>query len=196
MKIVAIFGSPRPKSNSTALAKKIAERAAAQGAEVQEFSLNKLKFKGCQACETCKTKLDHCVLSDDLTPVLEAVKAADAVILASPNYFGEVSGQFKSFFDRTYSFLNPDFSSRLEAGKKSVFVFAQGQSSVGLYADVFPRYEMWLKRYGFVENFLLRMNGPRDAGSVAERPDLVSQAEDIANKLLSPSATPTAQDFS
>lgn len=184
MKIVAILGSPRPKSNSTALARKILEVAGAQGAETQEFALNKLQFKGCQACETCKTKLDHCVLKDDLTQVLEAIHQADAVVMASPNYFGEVSGQFKSFFDRTYSFLNPDFSCRLAPGKSSVFIMAQGQPNLNLYADVHPRYEMWLKRYGFVNNHLLRMNGPRPAGSVSERQDLITQAEEIAKNLM------------
>jgi multimeric flavodoxin WrbA len=184
MKIVAILGSPRGKSNSTALARIILEKAVSQGADGQEFVLNKLQFKGCQGCETCKTKLDHCVVNDDLTPVLEAVKAADAVIMASPNYFGEVSGQFKSFFDRTYSYVSPDFSSRLKPGKSSVFVFAQGQPDLNAYAEVYPRYEMWLKRFGFVNNYLLRMNGPRSADSVSQRPDLVSQAEEIAEKLM------------
>ena len=195
MKIVAILGSPRSKSNSTALARKIVERAGTLGAETQEFALNKLQFKGCQACETCKTKLDHCVLRDDLTPILEAVKEADAIIMASPNYFGEVSGQFKSFFDRTYSLLNPDFSSRLKPGKSSVFIFAQGQPNLNLYADVHPRYEMWFNRYGFTHNYLLRMNGPRPADSVAQRPDLITQAEEIANNLMSPSIEPRADKF-
>jgi multimeric flavodoxin WrbA len=186
MKMVAILGSPRGKSNSTALARTILQRAGELGAECREFVLNKLQFKGCQGCETCKTKLDHCVLKDDLTPVLEAVKEADAVIMASPNYFGEVSGQFKSFFDRTYSYLNPDFSSRLKPAKSSVFVFAQGQPDLNIYADVHPRYEMWLKRFGFANNHLLRMNGPRSADSISQRPDLISQAEDIAKQLMSP----------
>jgi multimeric flavodoxin WrbA len=185
MKTVAILGSPRPKSNSTALARMILEKTRAQGAETREFVLNKLQFKGCQGCETCKTKLAHCVVDDDLTPVLEAVKEADAVIMASPNYFGEVSGQFKSFFDRTYSYLNPDFSSRLNAGKSSVFVFAQGQADLKVYADVYPRYKMWLNRFGFANNHLLRMNGPRSADSVSQRPDLMSQADEIANSLMS-----------
>ncbi len=185
MKIVAILGSPRPKSNSTTLARTILEKAGAQDAESREFVLNKLQFKGCQGCETCKTKLDHCVLNDDLSPVLEAVKEADAVIMASPNYFGEVSGQFKSFFDRTYSYLNPDFSSRLKPGKSSVFVFAQGQPDLKVYTDVYPRYEMWLKRFGFANNYLLRMNGPRSQDSVSQRPDLISQAEEIARQVMS-----------
>jgi multimeric flavodoxin WrbA len=184
MKIVSVLGSPRPKSNSTTLARIVMEKAKEQGAEVEEFVLNKLQYRGCQGCETCKTKLDHCVLKDDLTQVLEAVREADAVILATPNYFGEVSGQFKLFFDRTYSYVNPDFTSRLRPGKFSVFIFAQGQPDLGMYADVAPRYEMWLKHYGFVTNHLLRMNGPRTTDSVAQRPDLVSQAEEIAKKLV------------
>ena len=188
MKIVAILGSPRSKSNSSGLALKILEKAKELGAETQEFVLNKLQYKGCQACETCKTKLDHCVLKDDLTQVLDAIHQADAVILASPNYFGEVSGQFKSFFDRTYSFLNPDFTSRLAPGKSSVLIFSQGQSNLNLYADVYPRYEMWLKRYGFANNYSLRMNGPRPAGSFSERQDLITEAESIAQKLVEPAA--------
>ncbi|MEW6138736.1 MAG: flavodoxin family protein [Thermodesulfobacteriota bacterium] len=185
MKIVGVMGSPRSESNSTSLARVVLNKARELGANTEEFSLNKLKFRGCQACETCKTKLDHCVLEDDLTPVLQAVKEGDAVVLATPNYFGEVSGQFKLFFDRTYSYLNPDFTSRLQPGKKSVFIMAQGQSNLALYADVFPRYEMWLKYYGFATNHLLRMNGPREANSVSQRLDLVTEAEEIAKKLVS-----------
>ncbi|MDA8407314.1 MAG: flavodoxin family protein [Deltaproteobacteria bacterium] len=186
MKIVAILGSPRSKSNSSGLAGKILEKAKDLGAETEVFALNKLHYKGCQACETCKTKLDHCVLKDDLTQILEAIHTADAVVMASPNYFGEVSGQFKSFFDRTYSFLNPDFTCRLNPGKSSVFVFSQGQTNLNLYADVYPRYEMWLKRFGFANNYLLRMNGPRPAGSISERQDLITEAEKIAESLVKP----------
>lgn len=185
MKIVAICGSPRSKSNSTSLARYVLSTAAEKGAETTEFLLNKLTYKGCQACETCKTKLDHCVLKDDLSQVLEAIKEADAVVLASPNYFGEVSGQFKSFFDRTYSFLNPDYTSRLKPGKSSVFVFAQGQPSLDLYTDVYPKYEMWLKRFGFVDRHLLRMNGPRAVDSVSQRTDLLDEAKKIAEALVS-----------
>lgn len=184
MKVVAVLGSPRAKSNSTGIANVILEELRNSGAEVQSFVLSKLTFKGCQACETCKTKLSHCVLKDDLTAVLEAVKAADVVVMTTPNYFGEVSGQFKSFFDRTYSFLNPDFSSRLDTGKKSVFIFSQGRPDLDRFADVFPRYEAWLGCYGFSQNHLIRMNGPRDSGSFTQRADLIEQAKKVAAELI------------
>jgi multimeric flavodoxin WrbA len=185
MKIVAVLGSPRAKSNSSALARKILTKAEELGAETQEFVLNKLQYKGCQACETCKTKLDHCVLKDDLAAVLDAVKEADAVVLATPNYFGEVSGQFKTFFDRTYSYVNPDFSSRVSAGKACAFVFTQGQADLNMYADVYPRYERWLKHFGFSHSHLLRMDGPRDPDAASQRTDLVAEAEKIAEALVS-----------
>jgi multimeric flavodoxin WrbA len=185
MKIVAVLGSPRAQSNSSTLVRHILRQAEQRGAETREFILNDMEFTGCIACETCKTTLDHCVLQDDLTQVLEAVGEADAVVLASPIYFGEVTGQFKCFFDRTYSYLNPDFSGRLKSGRSSVFVFAQGQPNLDLYTDVYPRYETWLKRFGFVDNHLLRMNGPRTVDSVAQRPDLVGQAELIGANLMS-----------
>ncbi len=185
MKIVAVLGSPRPKSNSTILARTILQKAGELGAETQEFVLNKLQYKGCQGCETCKKKLDRCVLKDDLAAVLEAVKEADAVVLATPNYFGEVSGQFKAFFDRTYSYLNPDFSSRVTPGKSSVFILTQGQADLDMYADIFPRYERWLKYYGFAENHLIRMNGPREPDSASKREELIGEAEKIAQSLVS-----------
>jgi len=185
MKAVAILGSPRAKSNSSALARIILRKLEHRGAETREFILNKLNFSGCVACDTCKAKLDHCVLQDDLTEVLEAVGEADVLILASPVYFSEVSGQFKCFFDRTFSYLNPDFSGRLKPGKSSVFVLTQMQPDLNLYTDVYPRYETWLKIWGCVDNYLLRMNGPGTEDAVAQRPDIVSQAEEIADKLMS-----------
>jgi multimeric flavodoxin WrbA len=193
MKIVAILASPRSKSNSTTLARIVLDKAGELGAQTEEFVLNKLQYRGCQGCDTCKEKLDHCVLEDDLTQVLDAVKQANGVILATPIYFGEVSGQFKTFFDRTYSYLNSDFSSRLKPGKSSVFIMAQGQTDLNMYADVHSRYEMWLKGYGFAANHLLRMNGPGAADSVGQRPDLVSQAEEIAKSLVAGASKATAE---
>ena len=73
MKIVRLLGSPRPKGNSAAMAGKFCETAEGLGAEVTTFALNKLKYRGCQACMTCKTKLDKCVLKDDLADTLSRI---------------------------------------------------------------------------------------------------------------------------
>ena len=125
MKIVAVLGSPRPQGNSSTLARAFLKAAGERGAEITEYLLNQLDFQGCQGCGACKTKSETCILEDDLAPVLNAVTEADLLVLASPVYFGDLSGQMKCFFDRTYSFINPDFSCRVPPGKKAVMVLVQ-----------------------------------------------------------------------
>lgn len=116
------------------------------GGEVAIFSLNKLIYRGCQACMTCKTKLDRCVLKDDLTEVLDAIREADILVLATPTYFADVSSQLKSFIDRTYSYLVPDYltnpnPSRLSPGKKLIFIQTQAQPDENQFDDIFSRYD-------------------------------------------------------
>ena len=110
-----------------------------------------MEFQGCQGCGGCKTKSQTCILEDDLTPVLQAVRDADLLVLASPVYFGDLSGQLKCFFDRTYSYFNPDFSCRMPPGKRAVMVLIQANptrtisttsspaTSAGLRGTALPR---------------------------------------------------------
>jgi multimeric flavodoxin WrbA len=53
MKVLTVFGSPRIDGNSTRLAKVFNE--VATGADVSTVTLNTLSFRGCQACDACKT---------------------------------------------------------------------------------------------------------------------------------------------
>jgi multimeric flavodoxin WrbA len=184
MKIVAVFGSPRPQGNSSSLAQKFLDTAQGLGATIQVFRLNDMKYQDCQGCLACKTESETCILKDDLAETLEAIKAADLLLLASPVYFGDISGQLKCFFDRTYSCLNPDFSSRVPAGKKAVVVLAQAQPDAALFSDIFPRYERWLKMYGFDPVRLLRAVGVRDAGDISQKSDLLDQAAALARELV------------
>lgn len=186
MKIVCLLGSPRPRSNSSAIARKFGETAAALGAAVQEFQLNRMRYRGCQGCGACKGRLNHCVLEDDLTAALAAVAEADVLILASPVYYGDVSAQMKAYIDRTYSFLGPDYSNRLAPGKKLVFVLVQADGDETHYADIYPRYESFFRWYGFEDNHLLRACGAQDAGSIGPDAPAMRQAEVLARRMCGP----------
>jgi multimeric flavodoxin WrbA len=188
MKIVCVLGSPRPRGNSTTIARLFCETAEKNGAEVRTFALNKLEYRGCQACMTCKTKLDKCALKDDMSDVLEAVREADVLVLATPVYYGEVSSQMKGFIDRTYSYLRSDFvgnpnPSRLKPGKRLVFIQTQGNSDEKSFADIFPRYDYFFKRHGFTDNILIRGCGLMEAGDVDRRIEILGAAENAADIL-------------
>lgn len=189
MKIVSVLGSPRKNSNSSAIAERFCATARGLGAEIRTFTLNDLEYRGCQACMACKTKLEWCVLEDELTEVLEAVREADVLLLASPVYYGDVSSQLKSFIDRTYSYFVPDFHTnpnpcRLAPGKKLVFVLTQGHPDESKFADIFSKYDYFFReRYSFVESHLIRVCGVRDPGEIESRPDALISAEKIAGIL-------------
>ena len=66
---------------------------AANGAAVTTYELNKLSYRGCQGCYACKSTHDHCIVQDDLTEVLEAVRGADGA-WANPNYINVGGGSW------------------------------------------------------------------------------------------------------
>jgi multimeric flavodoxin WrbA len=188
MKIVCLLGSPRKNGNSAVIAKRFSDTAAKLGAQVATFALNELNYRGCQACMACKTKLDRCALSDDLTEVLDAIRDADAVVLASPVYFWEVTGQVKAFIDRTFSYLTPDFmtgpvKSRLAPGKKLVFILTQGNPDPNLFGDIFPKIDYFFKTYGFDERHLIRACGVSEPGEAARLGEVMAQAQAAAEKI-------------
>lgn len=195
MEIACLLGSPRIKGNSYTLAKTFCDRAEDLDAKVQTFVLNKLKYRGCQACMACKTKMDHCILQDDLTEVLKAVAQADILVMATPTYYGEVSSQLKGFIDRTYSYLVPDFMSnptpsRLATGKKLVFIQTQGYPDKNFYGDVFTRYANFFKWYGYEECHHIRVCGVNNPNDIKSHEEVLNQAKQTAENLMNFSASP------
>lgn len=104
MKVMAFNGSPRKKWNTASLLKKAVEGAASKGADTRLVHLYDLRFRGCISCFACKTRngksYGTCAVKDDLTPIYAEIKKADAIILGSPIYFGDVSGETRSFLER------------------------------------------------------------------------------------------------
>ncbi len=188
MKIVAMLGSPRAQSNSTTLARALLKGAAELGAETREYLLNQMDFQGCQGCGGCKTKSEICLKEDEMSAALAEAKAADVLVLASPVYFGDISGQMKCFFDRTYSYLNPDFSSRVPAGKQAVVILVQANPDEKQFDDIFPRYERWLKLYGYDPVHLLRVTGVREPGVVKQHAALMDRVAALARKVAGTSS--------
>jgi multimeric flavodoxin WrbA len=189
MNIVCLLGSPRAKSNSSTAAKHFTDTAEKLGASVKTYTLNDLKYRGCQGCMACKTKLDKCVLKDDLEEVLDSVQQADILVMASPVYYGDISSQLKGFIDRTFSYLKPDFMNipdpvRFAPGKKLVFALAQGQPEKA-FSDIFPRYDFFFKWYGFSESHLIRACGVVGPGEIEIRRDILVLAEETARKVCS-----------
>lgn len=102
-KIMIIDGGPRKNMNTAAMLEKFAEGARSAGAEATIVRLYDLDYKGCRSCMACKIKgraTNVCKFKDALTPVLDAIAQADGLVLGSPIYFGDVTGQMRTFLER------------------------------------------------------------------------------------------------
>jgi multimeric flavodoxin WrbA len=155
MKTIGIIGSPRINGNTATLVKQTLESAAEAGAETELFYLNELEFKGCQGCGYCKIH-DKCKLQDDLTKVLNEMVKADSIVMGSPIYFSQFTGQMRLFLDRCYSLINPDFSPRVALAKKQ-YLSALMELPETLYMPRYIRNLPETSRISWVSKPLIRL---------------------------------------
>ncbi len=115
-KIVVVNAGPRKGWNTDTLLTEAAKGAEAAGASVRRFDLFRLeKYTGCISCFGCKREKNkgRCVCRDGLTPVLDAIREADGLIIGSPNYLSELTASFRALYERlifqylTYNRENP-----------------------------------------------------------------------------------------
>jgi multimeric flavodoxin WrbA len=100
MKILALHGSPRTiQSQTRRLAGFVLEGAAGAGAQTEMIDLADLRITPCTACEGC-TLTGICVYDDDVAGILSLMREADGIVLGSPVYVDNVTGQMKVFVDR------------------------------------------------------------------------------------------------
>ena len=102
-KIVVVNAGPRTGWNTDTLLKEAARGAESEGAEILRFDLFRLeRYTGCISCFGCKKEKfkGHCICRDALTPVLDAIRESDGLIIGSPNYLSEMTASFRALYER------------------------------------------------------------------------------------------------
>lgn len=115
-RIVVVNAGPRMGWNTETLISEAAKGAESSGAQIERFDLFKLdRYTGCISCFGCKREVNkgHCICKDALTPVLDAIRESDGLIIGSPNYLSEMTASFRALYERlifqslTYNRDNP-----------------------------------------------------------------------------------------
>ena len=102
-KIIAVNAGPRKGWNTDTLITEASRGAEAAGATVERFDLFRLeKYTGCISCFGCKKEKNkgRCICRDGLTPVLDAIRGSDGLIIGSPNYLSEFTSSFRALYER------------------------------------------------------------------------------------------------
>lgn len=103
MLIIGLNGSPRPDGNTSYLLEKSLDAAGELGAQTETLYLHEIVEKQempfCIACESpCN---GACYEGTELEKIYDRVGSADGLLVATPVYFGTISGQLKTFWDKT-----------------------------------------------------------------------------------------------
>lgn len=127
MKVLIINGSPRRDGLVSQMLSRVAD-SLPEGCEAEPFFVRELKVAPCTGCMECRS-LGRCVLPrDDGHRFAEALRGADALVVGSPCYWGNMSGALKVLFDRSVYAMMDERSDGmpvpLHRGKKAALVTA------------------------------------------------------------------------
>ena len=99
MKAIGVVGSPRKNGNTEILTRHTLQAIAEEGLDTELISLAGLDIRPCNACMVCRQE-ERCPIDDNLFPLYTKIKEAEAIILASPVYYGSATALLKAFMER------------------------------------------------------------------------------------------------
>lgn len=174
MRIVGIDGSPRKDGNTEKLMKKVLDGVEEAGGETEYLKLADLNIAYCQGCGSCRAT-GECIIEDDMDKVVASIQGSDVIVLGSPIYAWQVSGNLKVFMDRLCRLLTPKYESRLNGPKKIAFVYTQGNPDVGVFKPYLDYQEKVYPFLGFTTAGRIQAVGTRT------KDDILSQEKTIAD---------------
>ncbi len=110
LRLLGISGSPRAAATDWAVREALRYAEETYAVETAYFSVMKKKIAFCIHCDHCILKREGCIFTDSMEEVYELMQWADAYIIGSPVYQGNISGQLKTLFDRTRAILAIDIN--------------------------------------------------------------------------------------
>ena len=99
MKAIGVVGSPRLNGNTEILTRHTLAAIEEEGVTTELIRLAKRDIRPCNACLACR-EVEDCPIEDDVMPIYNQLKAADAIILASPVYYSSATALIKALMER------------------------------------------------------------------------------------------------
>ncbi len=179
-KIVILNGSPRKKGNTSALAAEFTRGAEEVGNTVTEFFLDRMDIHGCKGCFGGRSSREcPCVQKDDMIQIYPAVKECDVIVLATPLYYWNMSGQLRTAVDRLFALEEGDGNLLRGHDRSSALLMAAegyGFEDVLTYYDHLMEHLRW-KNLGHV-----LAGGNEAAGDITGKPEL-EQAYELGKSI-------------
>jgi len=146
MHATVISSSPNKDGLTAACAAAAVEGICAAGGLAEEVCLNDLKIEHCRACDngwgTCLNE-HRCQVEDDFQALHARVVQADALVLVTPVYWGDLSESAKAFTDRLRRCEATRGDESLLSAKPVIMVAAAGGTGGGMISCLL-NLERWI----------------------------------------------------
>jgi multimeric flavodoxin WrbA len=180
--ILILNGSPREKGNSATLAAQLTAGAKEAGAEVESIYLHDLDIRPCDACDFCQENGDGCVIGDDMQTIYPKLRAADAIVIATPVYWFSLTAQTKLCIDRWYAMELP--SGFELAGKQLALLMVYGDTDLYTSGGITVIHTIeGICRYVGLEVAGIVHGSANNIGDAEKQPDLMERAFQLGQKL-------------
>lgn len=147
MKVLVFSSSPNTDGLTSACAAAAMDGIQQSGGEADEIRLNDLNVGMCEACGnswgTC-LEGNLCEVLDDFQALHDRTLKADAYVLVTPVYYGDLSESMKAFTDRLRRCEAPRGKESGLAGKPTIIVAAAGGSGNGMITCL-ASLERWIQ---------------------------------------------------
>lgn len=180
MLVVGISGSPRKNGNTDLLLDAALEGSKSEGSAVKKFYLADSICSGCLGCGVC-SDTGACRISDSISEIYGCIGRADAVILASPLYFENISSWMKTFVDRGQFVWSNNLNKN--DSKKGLFISVAARLSAD-FACAEKTIRIFFKTLGFQQEKSLLFPGFEEAGSILDAPFSLDEAREAGRKLV------------
>lgn len=168
--VLILSSSPRRGGNSEALCLQFKKGAEETGNTVEMLNINDYDIRYFAQREYDREAA--AAATDDAAAIIAKMKDADVIVLSSPVYFYNMTGQLKALIDRTYGHEK-------DLSNKEFFYIAtstdKGEEAVNSVFDAFHGFAICL--FGSVERGAIGGNGARNRGNIDSHPAMLQAYE-------------------
>lgn len=189
--VLVISSSPRRDGNSRLLANATLEgvREAGNFGELMHLDDHLKAFL--RDCRQCRSIEGYCTISDGFDALFrEKFLLADGVIFATPIYWYGISGQLKTFFDRTFCYIAASYPENEKVidnlcGKQIALVLSSEETYTGVSLGILHEIQEYARYTHSALVGVVQGNG-NQRGDVLEDPNNpIERARTLGRQLFS-----------
>lgn len=184
MKAICIIGSPNENGSTAYVVDRIIDGMRTAGIDVERYVLGNLAINYCTGCRECEITR-KCVQRDDMDRLIDGILASDAVLLASPSYWADVTGQMKVFIDRSLPLCDAKTGQTpVPEGKAGVGVAIRAGQSKGETRHILETFEHYMGHLGIEMVAALTVEGVDCLSDMEKNRQKLEEATHIGSSIL------------